>query len=149
MKRVLPRLAAALLAMGACLFSPQMRAATTEEQVAELVKNYTGSLVFVEDKGGAGSARCVDFVGHFGSVSAVASPGGGTPAGGPPAPGVGHLLVSAGYDTSVKVWDAAKGGGGGGPRADRRARQRKCCPGGAGLGPQQQQRCAREAQSTQ
>lgn len=61
MKRVLPRLAAALLAMGACLFSPQMHAATTEEQVAELVKNYTGSLVFVEDKGGAGSAFACKF----------------------------------------------------------------------------------------
>ncbi len=56
MPRVLPRLAAALLAICAFIFSAgKMRAATTDEQVAELVKNYSGSLVFVEDKGGAGS----------------------------------------------------------------------------------------------
>ena len=61
MKRVLPRLASALLALAACIFSPRVRAATTDEQVAELVKNYTGSLVFVEDKGGAGSAFACAF----------------------------------------------------------------------------------------
>ncbi len=52
---VLPRLAAVLLALTACIFSPRLCAAGTDEQVAELVKNYSGSLVFVEDKGGAGS----------------------------------------------------------------------------------------------
>ena len=55
MTRVLPRLASALLSLAACIFSAPLRAATTDEQVAELVKNYSGSLVFVEDKGGAGS----------------------------------------------------------------------------------------------
>ena len=55
MPAVLPRLAAALLALGACIFPRPLHAATTDEQVAELVKTYSGSLVFVEDKGGAGS----------------------------------------------------------------------------------------------
>ena len=33
--------------------------------------------------GGPGATRCVDLVGHFGSVSTVTSPGGGYPSGGP------------------------------------------------------------------
>jgi hypothetical protein len=37
------------------LIAGAARAAQQEEQVAELVKTYSGSLVFVEDKGGAGS----------------------------------------------------------------------------------------------
>ena len=55
MPSVLPKLAAALLALGASIFPRPLHAATTDEQVAELVKTYSGSLVFVEDKGGAGS----------------------------------------------------------------------------------------------
>ncbi len=62
-------------------------------------------------KGAAGAARCVDLRGHFGSISAVASPGGGTAAGGPPSARAGHVLVTAGYDKSVKVWDARASGG--------------------------------------
>ena len=55
MTRVLPRLASTLLSLAACILPASLRATTTDEQVAELVKNYSGSLVFVEDKGGAGS----------------------------------------------------------------------------------------------
>lgn len=56
MIRVFPRFAAALLVLAACIFAPsEMRAASVDEQASELVKTYSGSLVFVEDKGGAGS----------------------------------------------------------------------------------------------
>jgi F-box/WD-40 domain protein 7 len=71
-------------------------------------------------KGAPGTARCVDFRGHFGSISGVASPGGGTAAGGPPSVRAGHVLVSAGYDKSVKVWDGRSGGGDRPPAADLR-----------------------------
>ena len=62
MKRVLSRLVAVLLALCACIFPVPLHAAGGDAQVAELVKTYSGSLVFVEDRGGAGSG----FVGSFG-----------------------------------------------------------------------------------
>ena len=65
MIRVLPRLATALLTTCAFIFiAGKMCAATMDEQVAELVKNYSGSLVFVEDKGGAGSGFACTFGGQ-------------------------------------------------------------------------------------
>jgi hypothetical protein len=64
MYRVLPRLTAALLTLCACIFTPgKMRAASAEEQAAELVKTHGGSLVLVEDKGGAGSGFVCSFGG--------------------------------------------------------------------------------------
>jgi hypothetical protein len=48
-----------MLVIAACFLTAtaarELHAATADEQAAELVKNYSGSLVFVEDKGGAGS----------------------------------------------------------------------------------------------
>jgi hypothetical protein len=65
MKHGLPRLTAALLTLLACLFTAdEMRAALADEQAAELVKSYSGSLVFVEDKGGAGSGFVCSFGGR-------------------------------------------------------------------------------------
>ena len=60
-------------------------------------------------RGVAGSARCVDLTGHFGSISAVVSPGGGSPAAGPVSARAGHLIISTGYDKSVRVWDTRVG----------------------------------------
>jgi hypothetical protein len=65
MKRALPKLAAVLLALSACIFTVnEVRAASADEQAAELVKTYSGSLVFVEDKGGAGSGFVCAFGGR-------------------------------------------------------------------------------------
>ena len=64
MKRVLSRLVAVLLALCACIFPVPLLAADGDAQVAELVKTYSGSLVFVEDKGGAGSGFVCSFGGR-------------------------------------------------------------------------------------
>ena len=64
MKRVLSRLGAVLLALCACIFPVPLLAADGDAQVAELVKTYSGSLVFVEDKGGAGSGFVCSFGGR-------------------------------------------------------------------------------------
>lgn len=50
---------------------------------------------------------CIDLIGHFGSVSVVASPGGGTASCGPSSERFGLCIVSAGYDKSVKLWDSS------------------------------------------
>ena len=57
----LRRTAALLLTLCACIF--KTHGADTDAQVAELVKTYSGSLVFVEDKGGAGSGFVVSIAG--------------------------------------------------------------------------------------
>ena len=44
----------------------------------------------------AASQQCAELAGHFGSVSAVACA--------PPGTGWGHVVVSAGYDKTVRVW---------------------------------------------
>lgn len=50
---------------------------------------------------------CVDLIGHFGSVSVVASPGGGTASCGPASEKFGSCIVSAGYDKCVKLWNSS------------------------------------------
>ena len=51
-------------AISVCIFSAShLRAASADEQAAELVKTYSGSLVFVEDKDGAGSGFVCTFGG--------------------------------------------------------------------------------------
>ena len=53
------------IALAACLLAQfLLRAAQTDEQAAELVKTYSGSLVFVEDKSGAGSGFVCSFGGR-------------------------------------------------------------------------------------
>ena len=56
-------------------------------------------------------ATCTDLVGHFGSVSLVASPGGGTNACGPSTNNNlwNQYIVSGGYDKTVRLWDCNKG----------------------------------------
>lgn len=56
----LPKLLSALCAL---FFNVAAHAASPEEQAADLVKEYSNSLVFVEDKGGAGSGFVCDFAG--------------------------------------------------------------------------------------
>jgi len=57
--------AMAALALCAVLFTASpLRGEPAEEQAAELVKTYSGSLVFVEDKGGAGSGFVCTFGGR-------------------------------------------------------------------------------------
>lgn len=63
-------------------------------------------------RGGAGEPRCTVLEGHFGSVAAVASPAVGPHGGGMATP-LGHLLVTAGYDKTVRVWDVTRGSGAG------------------------------------
>lgn len=55
---------------------------------------------------------CSDLIGHFGSVSLVASPGGGTSACGPASGAFGSYVVSGGYDKTVRLWDCSAAGGG-------------------------------------
>lgn len=52
---------------------------------------------------------CIDLVGHFGSISVVASPGGGSSNCGPASERFGSCIVSVGYDKTLKLWDSTSG----------------------------------------